>query len=27
LRKTFVHFRSLFDEMLGAHDEELKRAS
>jgi len=27
LRTTFVHFRSLFDEMLGGHDEELKRAS
>ena len=27
LRKAFVHFRSLFDEMLGGHDEELKRAS
>jgi len=27
LRKAFVHFRSLFDEMLGGQDEELKRAS
>jgi len=27
LRVAFVHFRSLFDEMLGGHDEELKRAS
>jgi len=27
LRKAFVHFRTLFDEMLGGHDEELKRAS
>ena len=27
LRKAFVHLRSLFDEMLGGHDEELKRAS
>lgn len=27
LRKAFVNFRSLFDEMLGGQDEELKRAS
>jgi hypothetical protein len=27
LRRAFVHFRSLFDDMLGGHDEELKRAS
>jgi hypothetical protein len=27
LRRAFVHFRSVFDEMLGGHDEELKRAS
>jgi len=27
LRKAFVHFRSVFDEMLGGQDEELKRAS
>ena len=27
LRKAFVHFRSLFDEMLGGQDEELKRVS
>jgi hypothetical protein len=27
LRRAFVHFRSLFDDMLGGQDEELKRAS
>jgi hypothetical protein len=27
LRRAFVNFRALFDEMLGGHDEELKRAS
>jgi len=27
LRKAFVHFRALFDEMLGGQNEELKRAS
>ena len=27
LRKAFVHFRSLFDEMLATHDEQLKRVS
>jgi hypothetical protein len=27
LRRAFVHFRSLFDEMLGGHDEELRRVS
>jgi hypothetical protein len=27
LRKAFISFRSLFDEMIGGHDEELKRAS
>jgi hypothetical protein len=27
LRRAFVNFRSLFDEMLGGQDEELKRAS
>ena len=27
LRKAFVHFRSLFDQMLGGQDEELKRVS
>jgi hypothetical protein len=27
LRKAFIHFRSLFDEILGGQDEELKRAS
>ena len=27
LRKAFVHFRALFDEILGGHDEELKRTA
>ena len=27
LRKAFVHYRALFDEILGGQDEELKRAS
>jgi len=27
LRKAFVHIRSLFDKILGGHDEEFKRAS
>ena len=27
LRKAFVHYRKLFDEILGGYDEELKRAS
>jgi hypothetical protein len=27
LRKAFVHFRALFDEVLGGHDEELKRTA
>jgi hypothetical protein len=27
LRRAFVNFRALFDEMLGGQDEELKRAS
>jgi hypothetical protein len=27
LRKAFVHYRNLFDEILGGQDEELKRAS
>jgi hypothetical protein len=27
LRKAFVHYRVIFDEILGGHDEELKRAS
>jgi hypothetical protein len=27
LRKAFVHYRKLFDEVLGGYDEELKRAS
>ena len=27
LRKAFVHFRALFDEVLGGHDEESKRAA
>ena len=27
LRRAFVHFRSVFDEMLGGEDEELKRVS
>jgi hypothetical protein len=27
LRKAFVSYRALFDEMLGGHDEELRRAS
>jgi hypothetical protein len=27
LRKAFIHFRELFDQILGEHDEELKRAS
>jgi hypothetical protein len=27
LRNAFLHYRALFDEILGGHDEELKRAS
>jgi len=27
LRKAFIHYRTLFDEILGGQDEELKRAS
>jgi hypothetical protein len=27
LRSAFIHYRTLFDEILGGQDEELKRAS